>query len=309
MAKDALSQILDGVRMRGTVYFHTHFSPPFGIQVPHYRNVARFHLVIRGQCCVRVENTKNDIRLDTGDLIVIPHGESHIIADAPGRPPTKLDDVLQEAGYSGQGAFYYGSSATSEPCQLLCGHFEFDHDVMHPLLLALPPSIYIPNKESQNSLWLNPVVAYVGSEVMSGRAGSDAIVQRLAEIIFIQVIRTFASIGGAASGCLAVFLDEQLGKALSAVHTAPEKPWTVETMAEQANMSRTVFANRFTKLIGMTPVAYVAQWRMMTARRRLMESELSIGQISDAVGYKSESAFVRAFKRQFGVAPGSLRRL
>lgn len=308
MPHDALSQILSALKMRGTVYFHTHFTPPWSVQVPAYRRVARFHMSIRGNCWVRVASEPQPINLGTGDLVVIPHGAAHVLSDDPAREPVALDEVVSRSGYNGRGALAYGGSGGGQASQLFCGHFEFDEGAIHPLLTALPSSIHIPNTESMNAIWLDPVMRFVASEVMGGRAGADAIVYRLTEIVFIQVVRSFVDRAGEAAGCLAGVLDEHLGKALSVVHLAPERPWTVEAMAREAGLSRTVFAERFTRLIGMTPFGYITQWRMHVARRHLMDTERSLVEIAEATGYQSESAFARAFKRQFGVSPGNLRR-
>lgn len=308
MGDDALSQILNALKMRGTVYFHTHFTPPWSVAIPAYARVARFHMAIRDACWVRVEGEPQPIHLATGDLIVIPHGAAHVLSDDPERQPVALDEVLSRSGYKGTGALAYGGSASGLACQLFCGHFEFDEGAMHPLLSALPSSIHIPNSQSLNAAWLDPVTRFVAGEVMGGRAGADAIVHRLTEIIFIQVVRSFVDRAGEAAGCLAGVLDAQLGKALSAVHLAPNRPWTVEAMAREAGLSRTVFAERFSRLIGMTPLGYVTQWRMHTARRHLLDTQGTLIEIAEAVGYQSESAFARAFRRQFGVAPSSLRR-
>lgn len=308
MARDALSQILSALKMRGVIYFHTHFTPPWGVQVPAYRNVARFHMAIRGQCWCRVEGVAEPIHLQTGDLIVIPHGASRVLSDTADREATQLDEVLSRSRYNGEGAFVYGGASEGHAIKLFCGHFEFEEGVVHPFLSALPRFIHIPNTETMNASWLDSVMRFVSTEVMGARAGADAIVHRLTEIIFIQVVRAFVARAGDAARCLKGVLDGQLSKALSAVHLAPEKPWTVEAMANEAGMSRTVFAERFTALIGMTPLSYVTLWRMQLARRELIETDRPLIEIAEGAGYQSESAFARAFKRQFDVAPGSLRR-
>lgn len=308
MPTDALSQILTALKKRGVIYFHTNFTPPWSVAVPAYARVARFHMAIRGHGWVRVEGEEQAIELSTGDLVVVPHGGAHVMSDEPDLEPISLDEVLSRCGYNGSGALAYGGPDCGQATQLFCGHFEFDEGAVHPLLTALPGSIHIPNTESMNTAWLDPVIRFVASEVMGGRAGADAIVHRLTEIIFIQVVRSFVDQAGDAAGCLAGVLDRHLGRALSAVHEAPEQPWTVETMARESGLSRTVFADRFHRLIGMTPLAYVTQWRMHVARRHLLDTDLPMVEIAEAAGYRSESAFARAFRREFGVAPGTLRR-
>ncbi|MEM7444926.1 MAG: AraC family transcriptional regulator [Pseudomonadota bacterium] len=308
MAGDALSQILDVLQMRGTVYFHTHFTAPWGVQVPDYSNVARFHMVMRGSCWARIEDRPDPIHLSTGDLIVIPHGVAHVLSDTPERTADQLDFVLQETGYDGTGALIYGGPDDGSACKLFCGHFEFEKDAVHPLLSDLPTVIHLPNTQTMNAEWLESVIRFVSAEVMGGRAGADAIVHRLTEIIFIQTVRAFVDTVGDTAGSLAGVLDPQLSRCLQAVHGAPQIDWTVQSMAKEAGMSRTVFAERFTALIGLTPHSYVTQWRMQIARRGLAETDDPIIAIAEGVGYGSEAAFTRAFKKQFDTTPAAFRR-
>ncbi len=308
MAHDALSQILGALRLRGSVYFHTHFNPPWGVRVPAFGNVARFHMAMRGDCWIRVEGVDEPIRLSTGDLVVIPHGVSHILSDTQDREAIDVDNVISQTGYAGEGALAYGGDDDRHSCKLFCGHFEFEEGAMHPILKALPSYIHIPNTQSMNAYWLESVMRFVSAEVMGDRAGSDAIVHRLSEIIFIQVVRVFVDNAGEAAGCLAGILNPKLSKCLSEVHVRPEDPWTVEAMATEAGMSRTIFAERFTSLMGMTPLGYVTHWRMQLARRELIETDQPLIEIATHVGYGSEAAFNRAFKRQFDITPGEMRR-
>lgn len=159
-----------------------------------------------------------------------------------------------------------------------------------------------------NAFWLEAVMRFVASEVRAGQPGSEAIIHRLTEIIFIQVVRTFVDREGDRAGCLAAVLNPKLGRSMSKIHLAPEKPWTVESLAREAGMSRTVFADRFTNLVGMTPLAYVTHWRMERARRDIRETDLPLIDIAENIGYSSEAAFNRAFKRQFNQTPGQVRR-
>lgn len=307
MLRDALSQILAALRMRGSIYFLAQFTSPWGVRVPAYGQVARFHMAVRGQCWVRVEGYPTPIALSSGDLVVIPHGAAHVLSDTPDREPEMLDAVITQTGYTGSGALVYGGPIEAQGCQIFCGHFEFDDAVLHPLLRDLPAVIHIPNTQSMNSAWLESVIRFVGAEVTGAKPGAEAIVLRLTEIIFIQSVRAFCEQGGEAAGCMAGIMDAELGRALSAMHLAPSKPWTVESLAGEARLSRTVFAERFSRLMGMTPLAYLTQWRMQIARRALIEAATPLIEVAESVGYQSESAFARAFKRHFGTSPGALR--
>ncbi len=308
MRDDALSQILDVLQMRGAIYFHTDFTSPWGVGVPEYSNVARFHMVMRGNCVVTIEGVDDPLHLSTGDLVVIPHGVAHVLSDIPDREADELDFVLSESGYNGMGALVYGGQDQFGACKLFCGHFEFEEGATHPLLAGLPQVIHLPNTQTMNAEWLDSVIRFVSAEVMGEKAGADAIVHRLTEIIFIQTVRAFVDSVGDEAGSLAGILDPQISRSLNAVHTNPEGKWTVQSMAEVAGMSRTVFAERFNEFIGMTPHNYVTHWRMQIAHQRLAKSSDSIIVIAEAVGYGSEAAFTRAFKNQFNVTPGIFRR-
>ncbi len=308
MENDALSQILNALQMRGTVYFHTDFSSPWGVEVPNYSNVARFHMVMRGSCFVAIAGLSDPIHLSTGDLVVIPHGVSHVLSDIPEREADELDFVLSRSGYDGTGALVYGGEDEFGSCKLFCGHFEFEEGVTHPLLAGLPEVIHLPNTQTMNADWLDSVIRFVSSEVLGEKAGAGAIVHRLTEIIFIQTVRAFVDLVGDQAGSLAGVLDPKLSRSLNAVHSNPEDNWTVQSMAAIAGMSRTVFAERFNALIGMTPHNYVTHWRMQLAHRQLAKSSETIIDIAEAVGYGSEAAFTRAFKKQFNVTPGIFRR-
>jgi AraC-like DNA-binding protein len=308
MTKDALSDILGAVKLRGSIYFRTEFSSPWGVAVPSYKNVARFHLVARGECWVRVEGVEAPVRLGQGDLIVIPHGAAHILADQPKGSAPSVDQVVEDSGFTGEGALVLGGPDTGNATAMLCGHFEFDDDTAHPLLEALPPFIHVTGSETLNQTWLESIMKFATSESQSDRPGSDAIVYRLSEIIFIQAIRIHVERTGEASGSLAGITDPRVGRALGAIHADPVSHWTVEALGREAGMSRTAFAERFRRLIGMSPLAYVTQWRLQHARRHLLESDASIRHVAERAGYGSEAAFIRAYKKHYGATPAAMRR-
>jgi AraC-like DNA-binding protein len=308
MSHDALSDILSALRLRGTIYFRTEFNPPWGVAVPAFRNVARFHLAARSSCWVRVAGEDRPVALAQGDLIVIPHGAAHVLADEPDRDATTVDDVLQKTGYEGGGALVYGGRDEGRSTRLICGHFEFDDAVIHPLLDALPRYIHITGSETLNHVWLENAMKFVSVESLGEQPGSEAIVHRLSEIIFIQVVRIYVERAGGAAGCLAGITDPQIGRALGAMHSSPATAWTVERLAQEAGMSRTSFAVRFARLVGMTPLNYLTHWRMQEARRLLRQTRDPVLAIAECAGYHSEAAFNRAFKKRFAATPAAYRR-
>ncbi len=304
---DALTDILNTLRMKSSLYFRTELTAPWGIKVPSQGRVARFHIAIRGQCWLRVEGMDDDTFMSNGDLVIIPHGASHILADSPDTPATDLDDVFQEIAYPGSGPLVFGGGGAG--CCLVCGEFAFDDRENHPLLDNLPTLLRVTGDQSYNARWLDSVIGFIAHEAASMQAGANAIIDRLSEIIFIQVIRTTLASAKGHIPFLSAFADPRISTVLSEIHRAPEADWTVESLGQVANMSRSAFSNRFTELANMTPLQYIMFVRLQKASRMLTEGNDSLPVIAESIGYKSEAAFSLAFKRQFGVRPGEYRRL
>ena len=305
---DVLSDILRTLKVQGSLYFRTAFSSPWGVLVPRFANVARFHLVTRGACWVRVENAPAPIRMERGDLIVILHGNEHHLLDDLATPPLAVDEVVKRAGYTGEGALVWGSEPASEPTCMVCGHFTFDSERGALLHGSLPNFIHVPHTEALNYGWLDDALKFIAHEAAASEPGGEAIVNRLSEIVFIQMIRRHASTSNQTKGLFAALADEKLRQALQAFHRSPAQVWTVDELARAAAMSRTLFSERMRDILGIPPMAYVAQWRMERAHEALMDHRSSIPEVAELFGYRSLSAFTRAFKRQFGRGPGEVRR-
>ena len=305
---DVLSDILAALRFRGSLYFSTEFHPPWAVRVPRFRRVARFHMVIRGACWVRVEKGGDPVRLETGDIILVTHGAEHVIADAPETPSRTVDDVVKAAGFTGRGALVIGDTDSGAPTRLLCGHFEFDDDVDHPLLQRLPPALVVRGDEEARNYPLQDAFRLIVREVREGHPGHEAVVARLSEILFVQVVRTWARRAEHDRGVLAALADPRLGVALEAIHSEPRARWTLETLSRRAAMGRSAFVERFGSVVGETPLRYLTRWRIQVAKRLLADPGLGLEQIAERVGYESAAAFSRVFKKTAGVSPGQYRR-
>jgi len=302
---DVLTDILDTMRFQGSLYFRTELTSPWSIFVPAKPGVARFHIVIRGQGWLQVEEQGKELSIANGDLAVVPHGAAHTILDDPTTPSRPLDEILSEVNYTGIGPLVYGGNGPGS-C-LVCGEFRFAGDVLHPLLANLPPVLHIPGTESYNKSWLDSAFGFIAHEAVSGQAGSLSIVNRLSEIIFIQVIRAFADASNGQVPFLAALSDPQISRALSEIHANPANGLTVEELGRTASMSRSAFSNRFSELVGMTPHQYHTFVRMQRAARFLVKTDDTLEAISDSVGYQSAAAFSTAFKNHFGIRPGEYR--
>lgn len=306
---DLLSDVLSQLRFRGTLYFRTSFTSPWGVRVPAYDQVARFHLVHRGNCLIRIEGVDQLIPLSQGDLIVVTKGARHTLFCDPVREDEALplEDVVERSGFSGSGALVYGGEpGTNNETQLVCGHFAFDSDARHPLIDALPPYVHLTSYADRSDGWLEHTIRMIGSEAGRDLPGGDIIALKLAEIIFAQALRAYLSTADAPG--LAGFADPRLTRALTSLHAEPSRDWTLDELASAAGMSRTAFAEKFAESMSVTPMAYLTRWRMLLARARLRDTPEPVPAIAEEVGYRSEAAFGRAFKKIFGVPPARYRR-
>ena len=304
---DLLSDILGLLDLKGTLYFRTAFSPPWGLRVPAYENVARFHLVHRGRCWVAVAGGA-PLLLEQGDLVIVPHGATHVLSDPPDAPVKAVDQVVAEAGYGGEGTLVYGAPGDGHKTQLVCGHFTFDRDATHPLIEALPPRLHVRNAGDGTHHWLESTLRLIGAEAGRSQLGGDLIALKLSEIIFAQAIRAYLDADGQQQRVFRGLADPQISRALTALHRAPSTAWSLDGMAREAGLSRTAFAKRFHDLMGMTPMQYLTVWRMQLGRRLLIASDTPILEVAEQSGYRSEAAFGRVFKRHFAVGPASYRR-
>lgn len=304
---DLLTDILHSLRLRGNLYFRTDLSEPWGIYVAADRNIARFHVVISGQCWLKIGEDTEPFLLSEGDLAIVPHGNSHYLTDAPQTPSRPLEEVLNEQKFSGEGILLYGGGGSTT--SLVCGFFSFDDDVFHPLIETLPRKIHLKGSETLDFIWLDTVMKFIGSESNANDLGSRAIMERLSEILFIQVIRAYSTIARENVGYLAALGDESLKRALQRMHREPEKKWTLEKLSRTAGLSRSAFAEKFKTVMGMSPMLYLTRWRMSLAKIALREGNVSIVEIAEQIGYQSDSAFITAFKREFNTSPSLFRNL
>ncbi|MEW5250946.1 AraC family transcriptional regulator [Microbulbifer sp. 2201CG32-9] len=303
---DALTDILNTLRMSSSLYFRTNLTAPWGVEVPAKGAVARFHIVIRGNCWLQVGNETEWTPMANGDLVIVPHGTSHRLVNEKTTEARPLDDVLQEVGFTGSGPLVYGGGGAG--CTLVCGELAFDALGVHPLLENLPGKLYVSGDTSYNAKWLDSAIGFIGHEAAKLDPGAHAIICRLSEIILIQVIRTYLATSKEIVPFLSAFTSSRIGKVLSAIHAEPAEDWTVERLGQMANMSRSSFSNHFAELVGMSPLQYIIFVRLQLASRLLIETSKPLINIAENIGYRSEAAFSQVFKRQYGIRPGEFRR-
>lgn len=300
---DALSGVLDLIRLQGAVYFRADFPAPWGMRMD-AGGMAQFHMIVRGHCVLEVPGRDDPVLpLSAGDIVVFPHGDAHALADRAGSDKLPGLQVLQ-AHQAGRPPFAGAGPATT----IVCGHFEFDRRFDHRLLGDLPPLIHVAQSAPHQLSWLETVTAAIIQETGSGRPGADTVARRLAEVLFVQILRTHIAQAAPARGYLAALGDARISDAIRIIHGGAHTSLSLDGIARAVAMSRSAFANRFRELVGVTPIRYLTEWRMLKARELLETTSLPIPAVSERVGYMSEAAFNRAFKRAFGQGPGALRR-
>lgn len=304
---DVLNDIFDTLELKGALYFRTDCSPPWAIAVPDYAAAARFHLVVQGSCHVRFASG-DSVDLGPGDLVLIPGGRNHVLADAAGRPAPSLERVLEDSGYAGSGVLVLGEGDPAASTQLICGHFTFRSGADHPLLRALPQYLVVTAAERARQPWLDEMLRLVARKMFAEDVGYPAAVTRLSEIVFIELLQVSVGQCAALRQIIEAFRDRQIGRALQMIHEKPAEGWTVESLAGAVGMSRSRFAERFRSLVGLGPMAYLADWRLQKALALLDRSHFSVQQVAHAAGYKSPAAFSRAFTGKFGIAPSAYRK-
>lgn len=315
---DVLSDVLRSVRLTGAVFFDFELSSPWvaeappaqeiaGSVMPGAQRVIEYHLIARGACWGNVVG-EPPIRLKTGDLIVFPQGDPHVLSSEPGlraapdmtlfvRPRTSLPLVYERGG------------GGPDRARIVCCFLGCDERPFNPLLSALPRTIHLSGAGNEaTSGWLATLLNIAVRESGTARAGRDNILARLSELMFVEAIRRYIeTLPAAETGWLAGLRDPVVGQALAALHGEPASPWTVEGLARGVGVSRSVLADRFTGMVGQPPMQYLALWRMQLASRLLQEGE-SVAATAGVVGYESEAAFSRAFKKIVGEAPATWRR-
>jgi len=302
---DLLGEVLQALRLRGTVYFEADFRSPWGMDIKG-GSLANFHVVTQGQCWVRADSFGGTVELSENDLILFPHGERHALIDRRDGDALDAQEVLSEPGESVENRPVFGGDGRATT-RLICGHFEYDRALSHPLLSRLPSHILLRKDQQLNAASIKAATDLTLAESGSTVPGSSAVVDRLAEVLLLQVIRAHIERLEKPEGFIAALQNPELAKALEAIHTEPSREWDIQSLARIAGMSRSAFALRFKDTIGVPPMQYLTDWRMQKARQLLCEPNHTIATVADVIGYQSEFAFAKAFKRCFGVAPGAFR--
>jgi AraC-like DNA-binding protein len=298
---DVLSSILDSVKLKAVVYQQTRFSTPWSIRLEQDAN-SQFWRVLKGHCYIILPGQK-PVKLNTGDFAFIPHGSAHIICSKPGLIAVAAAQYVQSL--QNKKPLFRGDE---DETIIIGGHFEFAQTNQHPFLTSLPKIIQVDNTNISMRLWLQHIAAFMNEEVCGESLGSKVILSRLAEVLFILIIRAYLERKDIKEGFLLALKDERISKSLQAMHQSPEKDWTLQQLAVAAGMSRSLYAREFKALAGETPLSYLTNWRILKAKEFLTGSKKSVVEIAGDVGYQSEAAFNRIFKLKVGETPAGYRR-
>jgi AraC-like DNA-binding protein len=318
---DALSDVLRIVQLTGAVYLDGAFSSPWCVNVPAdsalcsaylppSERIVSFHLVTEGRCWAMLPHDRGSaLQVDAGDIIVVPQGETHVLGSATDLPPELLAPVLAHQVETAPGEVmtlaYGGGGAVT---RMICGFLAAQDIWRNPLLSGLP-RLFKVNMRGSSASWLESSLRFATEQAASAHAGSATVLAKLSELVFVEAVRRYVdTMPDDRKGWLAALRDRFVARALTLMHARPTHPWTVEDLAHRVGMSRSGFAQRFAELLGVPPMQYLAQWRLQLAAQQLRLADLPLASVAEAVGYESEAAFNRAFKREFGVPPATWRR-
>ncbi len=316
MGIDVLSDVLSTIRLTGAVFFDVRCVEPWVQEAPRgslivdrvlpgVEHLIPYHVVSEGSCWAGAVGDELN-QLEAGSIIVFPHGDAHVLSSAPGmrQPPVMEVYALPSDGQLpikvevGEGA-----SVT----RLVCGYLGCDARPFNPLLAALPRVLVIKNRRGEPGSWLSGFVDIAVAESRDKRAGGQSVLGRLSELMFVEVLRRYLDgLESEETGWLAGLRDPYAGRALSLLHEKPAHPWTLEDLAREVGLSRSAFAERFTHYVGQPPMQYLSRWRMQVAAGMLAKGS-KVVQVAFEVGYDSEAAFSRAFKRMVGASPATWR--
>jgi AraC-like DNA-binding protein len=303
---DPLGEALHFLRMNGAFYCRSELSAPWGLTMMPMPGYIWFHVVTAGEVRLEAGDAEPTL-IRPGDLGLVPHGEGHVLRSAPGvEAPGVLELDREEISDRYELLRHGGGGA---PTTLICGAVRFDHPAARNLIEILPEILHIEASNPTQTEWMQSTLRLMAAEARELRPGGEAVITRLGDILVIQAIRSWIETDPAArTGWLGALQDPQIGRAISLIHRDPARDWTVAALADELAMSRSAFAARFTELVGEPAMQYVTRWRMQVAVTSLREEGATVAQLANRLGYRSEAAFARAFKRVIGLPPGAMRR-
>jgi len=313
---DVLSEVLKVVKLQGAMFYHGEFSAPWSFCSPRSAQIAPFvapgarhviiyHLLTEGRATARLLDG-DALTLDAGDLVIFPHGDPHVIEN--GTPTRTVDMSLELERIFSEGLKVSCLGGGGTVTRFVCGYMACEPRLSQVFLSGLPPLFKVSIRDDASGRWLENSIRFSVDEARAADAGGEALLARLSEVLFVQTLRAYmASLPPQRTGWLAGARDPEVSKTLALMHRNPERPWTLASLAKEAGVSRSVLAERFRHYLDEPPMAYLTRWRLQLGAQLLASTNYSVAQIASEVGYESEAAFNRAFKREFQTPPARFR--
>lgn len=306
---NVLSDVLDTLRFRGSIFFRSKLASPWGMSLQKL-NKPRFHIALSGDCFIGVESddrTGNKdsnseiININHMDIVMLPNGEMHWIADKPGR---KLTPSVQagDACELGMPLFQDGEITN----KLICGIIDYDKDMLHPIIDSLPSALHFSGIKKDDPIWM--CVLLIDAEMEQAESNQTSIIDRLTEVLFLQLLNRHVKDNKEVTGFFAALRNHRIHHALELIHHRPQQDWTLDLLAEQSNMSRATLIRQFKNTVGLPPMAYILNWRMIKAHHLLKYTSKTIDQISEQVGFSTARTLTKSFHRHYGITPSEFRR-
>jgi AraC-like DNA-binding protein len=313
---DVISQMLDVVRLDGAIFLRAQFRSPWSYEsppvsdlipvlAPGTKRLTMFHIVAEGGCWISLKGSDDRLRLEEGDVVVLPYGDQHVVGSTAPAEPVPIVELLSPPPWTEFPVIDYGGDG--EPTEIVCGYLRCSDLLFDPVLGALPPVFSVTPTPGPAATWVSASVQFA---LAASQSGHDAptTTQRLPELVFVEMLRQYLQDSDAElTGWLAALRDPLVGPALAAIHRDPARDWTVADLAREVASSKSVLDDRFRQLVGRPPIRYLTDWRFQLACGLLRTTELGVGEISSRVGYSAEEAFSRAFKREIGQSPARWR--
>jgi AraC-like DNA-binding protein len=313
---DVLSEVLKVVKLEGAIYYNAEFTapwsfraPPSCVLLPHFApgssHVIIYHLLTEGRGFAALEHGQR-LPLAAGDVVIFPHGDAHIIGN--GSPVEPVDNEGNLHSILAQGLKLTRAGGGGEVTKLVCGYMSCNLQLSRVFLAGLPAILKVNVRDGAGGRWLEDSIRFSVSEADASRAGGDAVLAKLSELLFVETLRRYiAELPSEQTGWLAGARDPEVSRALALLHRRPAHRWTIADLAREAGLSRSVLAERFRHYLGEPPMAYLTQWRLQLGAQMLRSSSRSVAEVAAEVGYESEAAFNRAFKREYQVPPARFR--
>lgn len=314
---DVLSEVLKAVKLDGAIFFNGEFSSPWCAREPDAGTMASylsarashviiFHLILEGQAYARIEQDDRRMPLEAGDIVILPHGNAHLMGNGP--PVAPIDSAQQLRQVLAEGRMISQFGGGGELTKLICGYMTCDPQLSRVFMAGLPPIIKVHLRDSPSGRWLEDTLRYSIDHAEASAPGGAAVVAKLSEALFVETLRRYiAQLPHSQTGWLAGVRDQDVGKALALLHRQPAHPWTIAALATEVGISRSVLAERFQHYLSDTPIGYLTRWRLQLAAQLLTSTSKSVAEVAGDVGYESEPSFNRAFKREFGLPPARFR--